>query len=176
VRAAIEAGIPVVPIPGASALLAALVAAGIDAGEFTFLGFLPRKGGERRQALAVIADSPRTVVLYEAANRVADTLRTLAAAGTGAREVVVAREMTKQFEEFRRGTASELAEYYDRNVPRGEAVIVVAGRPPVEVDEEDLRTHAARLRAEGASTREIVRLLVEEHHASRNVAYRIAHE
>lgn len=176
VRAAIAAGIPVTPIPGASALLAAVVAAGVDMQEFTFLGFLPRKGRERREAMATVIGSPRAVVLYESPNRVGATLRELAQEGAGAREAVVGRELTKQFEEFRRGTVNELAEYYEREPARGEVVIVVGGAAPVAVDEQVLREAAARLREDGASPRDIIRLLMEEHRASRNMAYRIAHE
>ena len=176
VRAAIDAGVPVVPLPGASALLAALVASGIDSERFTFFGFLPRKGKERTRALAAIVALEQAAIVYEAPQRLADTLRDLVARGAGGREVVVAREMTKQYEEFRRGTVDALAEYYGGNIPRGEVVVVLAGGAAVEVDEHSLREHVGRLRATGASTRDIVRLLVEEHNAPRNVAYRIAHE
>jgi 16S rRNA (cytidine1402-2'-O)-methyltransferase len=176
VRAAIDAGVAVSPVPGASALLAALAGAGLDAERFTFLGFLPRKGRERAAALGDIAALTHTAVLYEAANRVGDTLRDIAAHGAGGRQAVVAREMTKQYEEFRRGTVDELAEYYGGNATKGEVVLVVAGAAPPVLDEGALREHAQRLRAGGASTRDIVRLLVEDHDAPRNLAYRIAHE
>lgn len=176
VRAAVDAGIAVSPVPGPSALLAAIAASGLDVDRFTFFGFLPRKGRERVEAVASIVALPHTAVLYEAANRVADTLQDISAQGGGGREAVVAREMTKQFEEFRRGTVGELAEYYGGNAPRGEVVVLVAGAAPVTLDEAALREHAQRLRAGGASTRDIVRLLVEDHHAPRNLAYRLAHE
>ncbi len=176
VRAAIDAGVSVSPIPGASALLAALAGSGLDAERFTFFGFLPRKGKERVEALGSLMGLPHTAVLYEAANRVADTLRDIATRGGGGREVVVAREMTKQFEEFRRGTVDELAEYYGESAPKGEVVIVLGGVASAPLDEGALREQAQRLRAGGASTRDIVRLLVEDHHAPRNLAYRIAHE
>ena len=176
VRAAIDAGIAVSPVPGASALLAALAGSGLDVDRFTFFGFLPRKGRERVEAIAEIVALPHTAVLYEAANRVADTLQDLAGQGGGGRNAVVAREMTKQFEEFRRGTVGELAEYYEGSAPKGEVVVLLAGAPPVALDEAALREHAQRLRAGGASTRDIVRLLVEDHHAPRNLAYRLAHE
>jgi 16S rRNA (cytidine1402-2'-O)-methyltransferase len=176
VRAAIEAGVPVSPVPGPSALLAALVASGIEADRFTFFGFLPRKGREREAAIGAIVTLPHTSVIYEAPTRLGDTLRDIAARGGGGREAAVAREMTKQFEEFRRGTVDALAEYYRDSIPKGEVVIVVAGGSPPVLDETVLREHARRLRAGGASTRDIVRLLVEDHDAPRNLAYRIAHE
>jgi 16S rRNA (cytidine1402-2'-O)-methyltransferase len=177
VRAAIEAGIVVTPVPGASALLAALVASGLDPDRFTFFGFLPRKGAERREAIGEVTILRHTAVVYEAPSRVADTLAELAQAGAGAREAVVARELTKQFEETRRGTVAELAAYYVDAPPRGEVVIVIAGAAvPESASEDMLRSRAAELRAEGHSARDIVAALTAEWGAPRNLAYRIAHE
>jgi 16S rRNA (cytidine1402-2'-O)-methyltransferase len=175
VRAAIDAGITVSPVPGASAVLAALAGAGLAADRFTFLGFLARRGGERTRALEEIATWPHTVVLYEAPGRTAATLTELAAAGAGERRAVVARELTKSFEEFRRGTVAELAAYYAQQEPRGEIVIVVEGAPEVTVDEATLRTTAAALRAEGCRAREIQTRLTAMG-AARNLAYKLAHE
>ena len=177
VRAAIEAGIRVVPVPGASALLSALVGAGLDADRFTFFGFLARRGKERAAAIADIAALRHTAVLYEAPSRVADTLAELAAAGASDRSAAVCRELTKQFEEFRRGTLGELAAYYDDVPPRGEVVIVIAGAAaPEGASEEQLRERAAELRAEGRSARDVAAALVSELGAARNLAYRIATE
>jgi 16S rRNA (cytidine1402-2'-O)-methyltransferase len=176
VSAAVEAGIAVVPIPGASALLAALVASGLDATRFTFFGFLPRKGRERAAALAEIAALPHTAVVYEAPGRVADTLRELAGLGGGERDVVVARELTKQFEELRRGTVEALASYYDDAPLRGEVVLVVGGAPAPAVGESELLDRARELRERGMSARDVAATLVAEHGAARNVAYRLAHE
>ncbi len=174
VRAAVEAGIRVVPVPGASALLAALVAAGLPADRFVFLGFPPRKGGERRALLAEVAASPYTAILYEAPGRTAATLGELAERAGADRPAAVARELTKQFEEVRRGTLAELAEYYRATPPRGEVVIVVGGRAPAETDEDALHAAAAALAAEGLTTRDVARRLVDEHGAPRNLAYRVA--
>ncbi|HEU4564397.1 MAG TPA: 16S rRNA (cytidine(1402)-2'-O)-methyltransferase, partial [Gemmatimonadaceae bacterium] len=146
VRAAVEAGLPVVPIPGASALLAALVASGLDTERFTFFGFLPRKGREREEAVADVVASRHTAVLYEAPPRVAETLAELAAAGAAEREAVVARELTKQFEELRRGTVAELARYYADSPVRGEVVLLIAGARPAALDEQSLRARARALR------------------------------
>lgn len=176
VDAAIAAGMRVVPIPGASALLSALVASGISAERFTFFGFLERKGAERTSALEEIASLSHTAVLYEAAPRVAATLRDLAAIGCGARLGAVARELTKQFEELRRGTLDELAAYYDDAPPRGEVVLVIAGAPPVVVDESAAREKARALRADGLSARDVARMLVAEQGLTRNVAYKLAQE
>lgn len=175
VRAAIEAGVTVSPVPGASALLAALAGAGLAADRFTFFGFLPRKGGDRTKTLGEVVALPHTAVLYEAPARLADTLRDLEAAGAGERATVVARELTKQYEEFRRGTVAELAAYYGEQEPRGEIVIVLAGAPEGAPDEGALSARAATLRGEGKSAREIQQALLAAG-ASRNVAYRLAHE
>ena len=176
VKSAIDAGVTVVPIPGASALLAALVGAGLDATRFIFFGFLARKGRERQSAVAEIARSRYTAILYEAPGRVADTLVDLAEAGAGSRRVVVARELTKQFEEFRRGTVEELAAYYRDATPRGEVVIVIeAGAVRAPTDDE-VRSRVDALRAEGLAAREVAARLVDELGIARNLAYRLAHE
>jgi 16S rRNA (cytidine1402-2'-O)-methyltransferase len=176
VAAVAAAGIPVVPIPGASALLAALVGAALPADRFTFFGFAPRKGPERRAMIGDIAALRHTAVLYEAPSRVGDTLGDLAAAGAGDRPAAVARELTKQFEEFRRGTVRELAEFYAATAPRGEVVIVVQGGEEPPLDEDALRARALALRAEGLSARDVVRVLMEDAGAPRNLAYRLAHD
>jgi 16S rRNA (cytidine1402-2'-O)-methyltransferase len=176
VAAAIEASVRVMPIPGASALLSALVASGISAERFTFFGFLERKGAERTSALAQIALLSHTAVVYEAAPRVAATLRDLVALGCGERLGSVARELTKRFEEVRRGTLAELALYYDESPPRGEVVIVIAGAPALVADEHAAREQARALRAEGLSARDIARTLVSDQGITRNVAYKLAQE
>lgn len=176
VAAAIAAGITVSPVPGPSALLAALAGAGLATDRFTFYGFLARKGGDRSKAIAEIVALAHTAVLYESPSRVGATLADLVAAGAGERATVVARELTKQYEEFRRGTAAELAAYYSEHDIRGEVVIVLAGAPPAELDEAALRDEAAKLRAQGMSARDITRVLMERSHAPRNLAYRLAHE
>jgi 16S rRNA (cytidine1402-2'-O)-methyltransferase len=173
VHAAIAAGIRVVPIPGASAVIAALVASGLDADRYTFYGFLPRKGRERASMLEEIASSSITAVLYEGPGRVAATLSDLAERAPG-RSACVAREITKQFEEFRRGTVEALAAYYNKEgAPRGEVVLLVAGAAPAVVDEEALAREAVHLRESGLSARDVAAELVKRG-MSRNAAYRMA--
>jgi 16S rRNA (cytidine1402-2'-O)-methyltransferase len=174
VAAAVAAGIQVVPVPGASALLSALVASGLPTDRFTFYGFLPRKGRERTELLAEIASSRHTAVLYEAPGRVADSLRALADRA-GDRPAVVARELTKHFEELRRGTLESLGAYYMDSPPRGEVVIVIAGAPPAAPDETVLRDTARALRADGMSVRDVAAEL-SRRGAPRNLAYRVARE
>lgn len=173
VAAAIDAGIGVIAIPGASALLAALVVSGLPAEPFTFYGFLPRKGRDRSTLLDEIASSRHTAVLYEAPGRVADSLREVAERGAGERQAVVARELTKLHEELRRGTLDSLCAYYKDSPPRGEVVIMIAGAPLAAPDEDVLRESARSLRARGLSVRDVAAELARQG-APRNLAYRIA--
>lgn len=176
VRAAIDAGVRVVPIPGASAVTAALIVSGFDTDRFTFFGFLPRKGRERADAIGELLALRHTAVLYEAPARVAGTLRELADAGGSARAAVVARELTKQFEEVRRGTVADLARYYEATPPKGEVVLVIAGAHAAAVDEDALRERARVLLAAGHTSRDVARTLIREHGAPRNVAYRVTQD
>ena len=125
VRAAIAQGLEVVPIPGASAMLAAMVAAGLPSDRFTFEGFLPRKKG-RQTRFKALAEDPRTIILYESPHRVARTLRDISEY-MGDRQVVIGREITKKFEEFIRGSVSEIREQLDTRSIKGEVVIMIGG-------------------------------------------------
>jgi 16S rRNA (cytidine1402-2'-O)-methyltransferase len=132
VRAAVEAGIAVVPVPGPCAAIAALSASGLPTDRFCFEGFLPARRGPRQARLAQLAAEPRTLVLYEAPHRIAACLADLAAALGGERRACVAREITKLHETFYRASLGELAARAraDADLQRGEAVIVVEGAPP----------------------------------------------
>jgi 16S rRNA (cytidine1402-2'-O)-methyltransferase len=176
VAAALDAEVPVVPIPGASSVMAALVASGLPLERFTFFGFLPRKGKERAEIMAEIVESHGTVVLFEAPNRVAATLDALVKAGAGERQAVVARELTKRFEEFKRGSVAGLASVYGKADPKGEVVLVIAGAEERTVSESDLNEAAKKLRESGKSPRDVMDYLVSALGASRNAAYKIAHE
>ena len=176
VSAAIGEGISVIPIPGASALLAALVASGIAGDEFTFFGFLPRKGKERLAKLAELMRLPHTGIIYEAPPRVAATLKELADAGAASRSAVVARELTKKFEEFARGTVAELAQRFAEQPARGEVVILMGAAAQEKLSEDELRQFAQQLSKDGLSPRQIMERLMAEHGAGRNLAYRLAHE
>lgn len=181
VREVVEAGHAVVPVPGASALLAALVGSGIEAGTFTFLGFPPRKGGSRTELMEEIAASPRAVVLYESPHRVGALLRDLAGAAGGERRGCVARELTKLHEEFVRGTLAELAELFAEAEVLGEVVVVVEGRPRDAAKDEAVDALAAAalagtLLGRGESPSAVAKELRRRLGISRNDAYRIAHE
>lgn len=176
VDAAVAAGVPVVPIPGPSAVMAALVASGMSLDRFTFFGFLPRKGKERSETIGDVVASQATSVLFEAANRVSATLEALVEAGAGERAAVVARELTKQFEEFKRGTIAELSSIYRDADPKGEVVLVIAGAEKPVVTEHELSDAAAQLRASGKAPRDVMDHLITALGAPRNLAYRIAHQ
>jgi 16S rRNA (cytidine1402-2'-O)-methyltransferase len=176
VAAALEATLPVVPIPGASAVMAAIVGSGMPLERFTYLGFLPRKGRERSEVIAHIVGSESTIVMFEAANRVGTTLDALAEAGAGERPAVVARELTKQFEEFKRGSVAELAGVYRDVDPKGEVVLVIAGAEKSAVSEAELSDAARKLRASGNSPRDVMEHLMSGLGAPRNLAYKLAHE
>jgi 16S rRNA (cytidine1402-2'-O)-methyltransferase len=176
IAAAIAAVVPVVPVPGASALLAALVASGLAADRFTFFGFLTRTGGDRRAALDEIATLRHTAVLYEAPARIAATLSEIEERGGGERPAVVAREMTKQFEEVRRGTVSSLRAYYEERPPRGELVLVLGASAPIEASDEVVRDRVHALRAQGVSARDASALVAGELGVSKRLAYRFAQE
>lgn len=129
VQAAVAAGLHVTVAPGPSAVLAALALSGLPTDRFCFEGFLPRRPGERARALAALAGERRTTVLFEAPHRVADTLDALVEAFGPARPAAVCRELTKTYEEVRRGPLAELAAWSHAQDVRGEVVLVVGGAP-----------------------------------------------
>jgi 16S rRNA (cytidine1402-2'-O)-methyltransferase len=131
VRLAVAAGVPVVPIPGPNAALAALTASGLPAAAFRFLGFLLARPGPRAAALQRLAEAQETLVLYEAPHRLRKTLAAMIAAWGPDRPLVVGRELTKKFEEFVRGTLAEVAAHFETHEPRGEFCLVEIGRAHV---------------------------------------------
>jgi 16S rRNA (cytidine1402-2'-O)-methyltransferase len=171
VAAAWDLGVRVVPIPGPCAAVAALAASGLPTDRFFFAGFLPRKGGARSQALAFLAQVPATLVLYEAGNRTAATLRDLAQA-FGPRKAALARELTKLHEELARGTLAELAERFAGEV-RGEVTLVIAAGPaaPEKPPDEDLDVELARRLAAGDPPTEIARAVARERGLKRGEVY-----
>jgi 16S rRNA (cytidine1402-2'-O)-methyltransferase len=168
-------GHTVVPLPGPSAVLSALVVSGFPTVPFTFFGFLPRKGRERGELLDRVAASRETVVLFESPERVGDLLVELAGRADPERRAVVAREITKLHEEFRRGTLAELARYYvNGKPPRGEVTVVVSpsGTAPDSGAEEAAGRALARSLLEGgASPRSVAREVSSRLGIPRNRAY-----
>jgi 16S rRNA (cytidine1402-2'-O)-methyltransferase len=127
IREALAREIPVVPLPGANAVITALVGSGLPTDSFVYLGFLPKKDKARRETLMALRDETRTLVAYENPYRVGDTLRAVADVLGEDRPVCVAREMTKMFEEFYRDGAAAAAAHYDAEPPKGEVTLVIAG-------------------------------------------------
>ncbi len=167
-------GLPVVPVPGPAAVLAALAAAGFPADRFLFLGFLARKGGAREAQLARVAREDLTVVCYEAPGRAAALLADLSERCGTDRPAALARELTKVHEEIRRGTLGDLAAYYGEHPPRGEVTIVVAGRPAAAVAppaDADPDTVLAALRGSAAPAT-VAKELAKRLGISRQDAYR----
>jgi 16S rRNA (cytidine1402-2'-O)-methyltransferase len=164
IQAAIAAGLTVVPLPGASALLPAVVASGLPTDRFTFVGFLPRKSSARRAMLENLRDWDGTLVFYEAPHRLLDVLADLRDL-LGPREVCAARELTKLYEEIWRGTLDEAVDYFTRQPPRGEFTLVVSGADPGPAavwTEEDVRARLADLLAQGESRSSAARALAGE--------------
>ena len=178
VAAARERGIQVVTIPGPTAVAASLSVSGIGGDRYLFLGFLPRKGSDRRRFLTTVAQSEWTVVLFEAPNRVTQLLADLAEVCGPERQAVVSREMTKVFEETRSGTLQELSEHYAEAPVRGEVTVVIAGTGKERVEEPppDPSERAKALLAEGLSRKDVAHRLAEETGISRNTAYRLVSE
>jgi len=175
VRAAIDAGIRVVPLPGASAISTCLSAAGLPTDRFVFEGFVPAKVAARRRFFRELRDERRTIVCFEAGRRLADCLGDLEAE-LGPRRVVVAREMTKLYEDFARGGVSEVRARLHEQPVRGEVTLAIAGAevaaaPPR--DAADLRAEIAQLRAQGVSMKEISRRLAPRSGLSARQIYRL---
>jgi 16S rRNA (cytidine1402-2'-O)-methyltransferase len=183
VRAAIGAGIRIVPIPGASALLAAVVASGVAGARWNFEGFLPRSGADRRRAIGAIAADQRASVIYEAGNRVAATLQDLADAAGPDRPAALCRELTKMHEEIRRGSLTELAGLVESGAVdgRGEFVIVL-GESIADVIESDVDgAYPAALAAveqriaEGSSRSDAIRSIAAAWKLDRRRLWSLAH-
>ncbi len=136
VDAAVEAGVAVSVLPGPSAVLTALAVSGLATDRFCFEGFAPRRPGERERTFAALAEEPRTMVFFDSPHRVGDTLAAMAATFGAERRAAVCRELTKTFEEVRRGTVGELAEWAREGL-RGEVTVVVAGAAPRPARVED---------------------------------------
>jgi len=162
VQAALEAGITVSPIPGPSAAVSALISSGLPTDSFLFLGFLPRQSKARRDALQEIATLPHTIVLYEAPHRLRALLEDIQAV-LGERQLVVARELTKLYEEIWRGTPSAALEHFTEGAIRGEITLVIAGANPEELvwDEAAVRRAMDEQLAQGLRRKEAAAIVAQ---------------
>ena len=172
VAACVEAGVAVTAVPGPSAVLTALAVSGLPVDRFCFEGFLPRKAGERARRLAELAAEPRTLVFFEAPHRLAAMLAALAAAFGGQRRAAVCRELTKTYEEVRRGGLASLAAWAADGV-KGEITLVVAGAPDVAVSmgPADLAAAVAEEEAAGATRKDAIRTVVVRTGLPRRTVY-----
>ncbi|WP_341527533.1 16S rRNA (cytidine(1402)-2'-O)-methyltransferase [Nostoc sp. UHCC 0302] len=176
VKACIEAGISVVPIPGASAAITALSAAGLPTDRFVFEGFLPAKGQQRREHLESLQTESRTLIFYESPHRLRETLEDLAEVWGSDRQIVLGRELTKLYEEFWRGTIAEAIAHYDQREPQGEYTLVVAGNPPSETQltEAQLKVELQHLISQGISRSQASRQLAKFTSLTRRQIYQLA--
>ncbi len=174
VRAAAQEGIRVVPVPGSSATMAALSASGLPTDEFTFAGFLPAKAGKRRERLRELAVECRLLVFYEAPHRLSAMLGDLYDV-FGEREALVARELTKIYEEFARGTLTELAQRFRETPARGEVVVLVAPpQTPIEAVQPNVEGMLKDLLEAGMTVKDAARRIADATGKSRSELYELA--
>ncbi len=179
VKKAVERGIPVVPVPGPTAAMAALSASGLETDRFYFGGFLPRKSGERRRTLERLRGLDATLVFYEAPHRLLESLRDVEAV-IGSRPVVVAREVTKLHEEFLRGTAAQIcAELQRRGDVRGEVTLLIGrSQAPAETTftEDELRSEVERLEREGLTRMDAIKQVARQRRLPKRDVYKLVEE
>ncbi len=173
---AIEAGIRVSPLPGANAGLSALICSGLDTTAFTFIGFLPKTGKKQQEVLEGVRGHKETLIFYEAPHHLKGTLKVMGKVLGENRQAALGRELTKKFEEFRRGTLAGLLAYYEENEPRGEYVIIVEGvgeGTAAEAQEEVLSPAELcnRLMSEGLPKKEAMRETAKRLGLSRRDVY-----
>jgi 16S rRNA (cytidine1402-2'-O)-methyltransferase len=171
VRAAVDAGIPVQPVPGPSAAMAALSASGLPTDSFRFCGFLPAKAGQRRKALELLADEPATLIFYEAPHRVLEALEDVEAV-MGPRPVVVARELTKIHEEFLRGTATEIrAQLAGRDAVKGEFTLLIGKATAPPPDDTPVEQAVEALVSEGMGRMDAIKAVARRRGLSKREVY-----
>ncbi|MFI0451316.1 16S rRNA (cytidine(1402)-2'-O)-methyltransferase [Actinomadura sp. 6N118] len=172
VVAAVAEGVPVSVLPGPSAVTTALVVSGLPTDRFCFEGFPPRKPGDRSRRLAALADEPRTMVFFESPRRLAATLAAMAEAFGADRPAAVCRELTKTYEEIRRGPLGELADWADENV-KGEITLVVGGAPEPEGLSEpaDLAAAVAAREAAGTPRKQAIGDVAKENGVPKRIVY-----
>lgn len=172
VRAAIEAHISIVPIPGPSALVTALVVSGLPTDSFLYLGFLPRREAKRRQLLNLIAEEGRTMVIFEAPHRLLASLHDIREV-LGNRQIAVARELTKAFEEVIRGNLEEVIQHFSETRPRGEFTLVIEGAKDIAWEEEQVKEELEKLLAGGVEDKEAIKQVAKSAGWPRREVYEI---
>ena len=179
---AIEEGFDVVPVPGANAAISAVVASGLQTQPFSFIGFLSRQKKERNEQLRKLKQKEETLLLYEAPHRLKETVKALTEAFGSSRRVVLARELTKRYEEFLRGTLEEAVLWAESNEIRGEFCIVIAGNEDIEEAAENwwkdisIQTHVEMvMEKEGVSSKEAIKLVALERGMAKRDVYQAYH-
>lgn len=172
VQAALQAGVRIVPVPGANAAVSALTASGLPTHRFTFLGFLPSKQGQRRKAIRSLANTDGTVILYESPHRILATLEDLARS-LGDRRIALARELTKIHEEYLRGSAASIRDQLSqRGAVRGEFVLLIGpGSGPPQDGDSGLAGRVRELQSEGHTRMESIKRAAKERRLSKREAY-----
>ena len=173
VAAAVVQGIEVIAIPGASALLTALTASGLDRGSFCFQGFLPKEKSARRKALSSLADEQRVMVFYEAPHRLTATLADMEISFGGKRQIAVCRELTKMYEEIKRGSIEEMIRYFSENQPRGEFTIISSGviPQPNVIDWVEIEAELSKLIEQGVSRKQAAKELAASYQVKSSLVY-----
>ncbi len=175
-----EEGIPVEAIPGPAACITALSVSGLDSRRFIFEGFLPQETKEKRALLKEIADETKTMIFYEAPHRLVATLETLAGVLGGDRKACLCHELTKKHESIERGTLTQICALYNDQAPKGEFVLIVAGKPQEEIEAEKLRKweeipiaeHVALYEKEGLDRKEAMKRAAKDRRVSKRDIYR----
>ncbi|HIY92847.1 16S rRNA (cytidine(1402)-2'-O)-methyltransferase [Companilactobacillus sp. HBUAS56275] len=178
VKAAIKEGIPVVPLPGATASITALIASGIEPQPFYFFGFLPRKGKERTEALVDLANRSETTIVYESPYRVKKTIQDLIAKFGPDRQITLARELTKIHEAFLRGKLQDVAQYYEENDPKGEYVLIIAGKPADQTEassDADLVAAVDNLIDHGKKPNKAIKEVAADNGLKKQTVYNLYH-
>jgi 16S rRNA (cytidine1402-2'-O)-methyltransferase len=176
VTAAVEARIPVVPIPGPSAVLTALSASGLPTDEFRFAGFLPAKSGQRKKLLQDLRDETATVIFYEAPHRILEALEDIETE-LGARQVVVARELTKLHEEFLRGTSSEIrAQLAARPAVKGEITLLIAKASEPIATDQSIEDAVKELEQQGVSRMDAIKQVAKSRGMGKREVYKLLSE
>lgn len=176
-----EANVPVTVAPGASAALVALILSGLETRRFVFEGFLPSDKKEHRQILATLEKEHRTIIFYEAPHRILDTLQALESVLGGERRMAAIRELTKKFEEVKRGTIAELQQHFTTTPPKGEFVLVVEGLSLTQQKQDEqasweeipLETHFAQYIEKGMSEKDAMKQTAKDRGVSKREIYDI---
>ena len=184
VKLCYEADIPVTVAPGASAAVVALVLSGMDTRRFVFEGFLPAEKKERRQVLETLATEHRTMIFYEAPHRLCSTLEELAQVFGKQRQMAAIRELTKKFEEVRRGSIEELITYYTEHTPKGEFVLVFAGYTLAEQKQAkqqswesiSIEAHMQQYVSQGMSEKDAMKQTAKDRGVSKRDIYQYLHQ